>query len=515
MCFCCSWTSGDFCHAVGTEESVPVNNFTIPINVQTPVHYFLSFFSDDLITIIVENTNLYSTQVTGKSVNTTHNEIKDFLAILLRMGIVDMPAYTDYWSEAMRFENVSSVMPLKRFQILRRYLHFANNDEMNDDSFYKVRPVLEMVRQNCIRLESENRHSIDEMMIPYKGTKAGSRRQYVKNKPKKWGYKMFVRSGVSGIVNDFLMYGGEDTFRGYSFTTEEEQLGMSGKVVVALCKSIQNLQCQIVYFDNFFCSLELILWLRDEYGIFSLGTLRANRLRGCPLKADKQLAKSGRGSYDQKVDDDKKIAIIKWYDNRAVVLASSYVASEPVTTIKRYSKAEKKRVEVCCPEIVKHYNAHMGGVDLSDMLVALYRTALKTRRWYMGIFSQILDICVNNAWLLYRRECALKNTPSDLNLKQFRLRVAEGLQLQGKIKRGRPSSQELGEQLPKKIRKPVTTRPGEDIRHDMVGHFPVFTSKGRCKLCVKGQTSVICRKCNQRLCFVEHRNCFLEFHFKK
>ncbi|KAJ8889640.1 hypothetical protein PR048_009140, partial [Dryococelus australis] len=127
---------------------------------------------------------------------------------------------------------------------------------------------------------------------------------------------------------------------------------------------------------------------------------------------DKQLSTYGYGSYDQKVDDIKKVSVVKWYDNRAVVLASSYVSSNPVTMIKRYIKTEKGR-----------------------------------------------------------------KVPSNLTLKQFRVRVADGLQLHGKPKKGRPSSEELGVEQRKKIRKLVTARPGEDIRNNVVGHFPVFTSK--------------------------------------
>ncbi|CAK1581537.1 unnamed protein product [Parnassius mnemosyne] len=61
------------------------------------------------------------------------------------------------------------------------------------------------------------------MLVPHKGTRARLPahvplcgtiyKQYITNKPKKWGYKIFVRASVSGIVYDFLIYGGDDTFR--------------------------------------------------------------------------------------------------------------------------------------------------------------------------------------------------------------------------------------------------------------------------------------------------------------
>ena len=129
--------------------------------------------------------------------------------------------------------------------------------------------------------------------------------------------------------------------------------------------------------------------------------MRSNRLHGCILEQDKSLLKKGRGSFDYKVDNNVGIAVVKWADTKCVTLASSYVSHTPTLQVKRYSKEEKNKVDVVCPQIIKQYNTHMGGVDLVDMLIALYKTPYKSRRWYLGIFSQLIDICVNNAWLWY------------------------------------------------------------------------------------------------------------------
>ncbi|KAG5885248.1 hypothetical protein JTB14_025945 [Gonioctena quinquepunctata] len=141
----------------------------------------------------------------------------------------------------------------------------------------------------------------------------------------------------------------------------------------------------------------LVHYLRNEKGILALGTLRANRSRGCDLKSDKELARGERGSFVQKVVNTTKVALVKWYDNKSVLLCSSYVHVDPVSQIKRYVKGNAQKIDVPSPQIVKHYNTHMGGVDLADMLLALYRTGFRSHRWYMSIFSQVLDICINNA----------------------------------------------------------------------------------------------------------------------
>ncbi|RZF41578.1 hypothetical protein LSTR_LSTR000292 [Laodelphax striatellus] len=490
------------------------HEFSIPEFVDSPINYFKKFFSEDLFDMIIENTNLYSTQETGKSVNLTKSEFCDFLAIKIIMGIVKMPAYTDYWSHEFRYDKVANLMSLKRYQQIRRFLHFVDNNDKNDDLYFKIRKFIEKLRRNCLAIANESRFSVDEMMVPYKGTRAGSRRQYLKNKPKKWGFKIFIRAGVSGFIYDFLVYGGEDTFRFNNFSQKEESMGLGAKVVIALCKSIPNQQCNVVYFDNFFTSIELVHHLREEYGIFSLGTIRSNRLRGCEekLSDDKTMKKKGRGNFSQAVCNDARVAVVKWFDNKSVILASSYVDAYPVENVKRFSREEKRKVDVTCPQIVKHYNCHMGGVDLADMLIALYRTNFRCHRWYLHIFSQMLDICVNNAWLLFKRESSLKLQPTKMTLKQFRFVLYESITKKER-RVGRPSNTD--KENISKIKKPVAPRPLDEVRKDRVDHFPVFVERGRCKFCTDGQTTVQCEKCQQRLCFVvglNPRNCFYNYH---
>lgn len=402
-------------------------------------------------------------------------------------------------------------MPLKRYQQIRRYIHFADNTLEDSDRYFKIRPIMEKIRQNFLQVEEEGKYSIDEMMIPYKGRKAGKRKQYVKMKPKKWGFKNFVRAGVSGIIYDFLLYGGDDTFRGLVFTEKEATIGLGGMVVIALCQTIKK-KPAIVYADNFFMSPELTHILREEYGIFSLGTIRTNRLRGCQalLPTDQQLKRKKRGSSAQVVCNKNKLAVVKWHDNKVVTLISSYIDSHPIETIKRYDKDEKKKIDVECPQIVKHYNKHMGGVDLADMLISLYRTPFKSHRWYLGIFSQLIDMCINNAWLLYRRD------GKKIALKDFRFELFEGLTKHNRIVKNINVTEDIDEGL--KIHKPVSVRPTESVRFDDKGHLPEAGDETmRCKYCKSGRTTVYCIKCNVHLCFVvgkQKRNCFRNFHTK-
>lgn len=504
------WTRTKFQGAAYLDDNM---FFESTDNEKSPLDYFKLFFTDDIQDLIVYHSNLYSVQKKGTSINITKDDIKDFIAINILMGVVDMPAYTDYWSNEFKYTKIADVMTLKKFQTIRRYIHFNDNLKDDGDRYYKIRPLVEKVRHNCAsNIPEGKRFSIDEMMVPYKGTRAGSRKQYVRNKPKKWGFKFFVRASPSGFVHDFIIYGGDDTFRLHSFTEKEKGMGLGAKVVIALSKSIKQKPCSVLYFDNFFTSIELMHHLRNEYGIFSLGTVRANRLRGAEKKlpSDKELKKKGRGAFAQVVSNKHNIAVVKWYDNKFVVAASTYVDAHPVQNIMRYKKEEKKKGPVTCPNLIKHYNGNMGGVDLADMLVALYRTDLKGHRWYLALFSQILDICVNNAWLLYRYENSGKQ--KRMPLKKFRAALFRQLHLFE-----RSSSNLQPDALSKsirKVKKPVAERPDDATRYDLTGHLPTFTTKGRCRNCTKHQTKFFCPKCNARLCIVEGRNCFTDFHTK-
>lgn len=501
------WKKGLFRHAA-TIEKEDGEFVDLPDADSSPLTYFHLYFSKDLIEDIVDQTNFYSVQETGKSILLTEDKFGDFLAIHIIMGIVEMPAYLDYWSHKFKYAKVAEIMPLKRYQQIRRYLHFANNNMDDGDRYYKVRPLLEKIRLNCLKYQGmDSRFSIDEMMIAYKGSKAGKRKQYMKDKPNKWGFKNYVRAGVSGIIYDFIMYGGEDTFRYHTFSEEEESLGFGAQIVLALCQSIIQ-KPAIIYCDNFFTSPELFFILRQNYGIFALGTIRNNRLRGAEkiLPTEKDMKKKERGAFAEVACNDNRLAVVRWNDNKAVTFLSSFVASAPVEKIMRYSKDAKKKVEVQCPQIVRQYNKNMGGVDLADMLISLYKIPLKSRRWYLGIFAQMLDICLNNAWLLHRTNNAKK---SQLPLKAFRFEVFECLCRENRTKKRQKTEYCV-------VNKPRAPRPCSPVKYDNTGHFPSTMDEGRCRYCKK-KTVVFCIKCNMRLCFVtgkNDRNCFLNFHTK-
>ena len=346
-------------------------------------------------------------------------------------------------------------------------------------------------------------------------------------KPHKWGYKVYVLSGVSGFAYDMEVYSGKQD---NSLIDGETDCGASSNVVVRLCRCVPDHQNYKVYFDNYFNSPNLQICLLRR-GIHSLGTIRVNRVSQSNLMSDNEMKKKGRGTITDKIatirpsanEDGMQLSLVKWYDNRAVTFLSSFVGSEPVGEIKRWCKVKKKEISISCPKVVEEYNKHMGGVDLLDSLTGLYRTKIRSKKWYHKMFFHLLDQTVVNAWLLYRRAADSSDSQDDvLRLHDFKAAVADGLCREGKLmsstvkslkKRGRPSE---AEEVPpvKKCRISTTARPAQDITHDHIDHWPLWERvRQRCKMPMcKGFTYVQCGKCKLHLCFTSKKNCFYDFH---
>ena len=488
----------------------------------TPMEYFKTFFTEEIMTMIVEQTNLYSTQKHSKCINTNIDEMLKFFGMHIHMGLVNLPAYTLYWSQSLRYPPIADVMPLKRFEALKRSLHVADNttyDAEKDDKLFKIGPLVEAVRNECIKVDPKEYQSVDEQIIPSK-TRRTKIRQYNPKKPKKWGFKNMVRAVASGYMYDFYVYAGKD-----EPDHEFQDLQKCAQVVAKLCKALSPNIGHKVFFDNWFSSLDLMQKLKKKV-LLAVGTIRPSRLQRCPLKATKDLEKEGRGAMDYRTDNNSGIIITKWVDNKTLHLIPNYVGIEPMESIQRWSKYEKRKVQVPCPQIVVAYNKAMGGVDLADMLISLYRIPVKTHRWYIKVFWHLVDIAKVNGWLLYRRHCDQIGIPkrSRMTLLNFTKELSEALiHARQPVKtpsRGRPTKRSLqtdeqeDKENKKKGKTPATPLPCADVRYDATEHWPIAVhEKKRCRFC-QSYCRMICSKCKIYVCLVPERNCFGDFHTK-
>ena len=499
-------------------------------NVRRPIDYFRDFFDDKILDFIVEQTNLYSVQRNpNKPLNLDRNELEQFLGSLLFMSLLKISNVRLYWSAEMEFATISNVFTRSRWEEIKSCLHCNDNtnqpnrDDPNRDRLFKIRPLITHMQEKFRKIPMAQNTCVDEMLVPYKGL--SYIKQYIPTKPYKWGFKLFALCETSGILHDFDIYDGP-----IKPVPGEPDLGASSNIVLQLAKSIPVGLNHILFHDNWFTSPKLMSHLAKRE-IHSIGTVRQNRLKGASLvmPADKDMMKKARGSHIELETDFEgaELRAVKWYDNRCVTLLSSFSSAEPLGACSRYDKKQKKLIQLPCPDMVRVYNKGMGGVDLMDALVALYRIHVRSHKYYHKLIFHFFDVAVVNAWLLYRRDAdhlgVRKNM--QLQLQSFKLNIANVLLRQGKCvsstsRPGRPRSTSLDYEHKKKKAtchglKPI---PAPEIRKDKIDHFVMVYQEGErpcCKLpgCGK-RSSYYCKKCNVALCLTKDHNCFYEFHHR-
>ncbi|KAL7867876.1 hypothetical protein SRHO_G00092600 [Serrasalmus rhombeus] len=389
------------------------------------------------------------------------------------------------------------------------------NPPIHED--HPMRPF-EYFKRRCLELPLEENLCIDEQMVPFRGTL--SVKQFIKGKPHPWGVKIYFLCGKSGMACDFLLHQG---------TTMElsqqhrKQLGLGAGVVYHLSQRITEANHKL-YFDNYFTTYNL-LELLAERKIHAAGTARVSRFARPPLQSDKEMAKKPRGSCDEVISRDGKVALVKWYDNRPVLMASNFVGVGTMDEVQRWDKKKALFVMVSRPEVVKLYNDAMGGDDLLDQLVSLYRTEIRSKKWTLRMITHAFDMAVVNSWLEYRLDAKRANiqTKDIQDLLHFKMNVAQSLVRVHKTmaaKRGRPSMSPEPQHVPQRpVCRPFQdVRPLPEVQYDMVDHMPNYDEKKeatRCKMpkCT-GKTHVFCDKCNIHLYFVPQRNCFKAAHRK-
>ncbi|CAH2098354.1 unnamed protein product [Euphydryas editha] len=357
------------------------------------------------------------------------------------------------------------------------------------------------------------------MIIPFTG--ACPMRQYCPGKPNPTGLKAFILANPNGLVCDVRIYQGKKT----GTKTGHGEFNVGESAVLTLTETL--VPGHIIYCDRFFTSIKLIDELQKR-GFKCAGTIMKNRLPKYllhNLQTDKQLAKQGRGSYDVLVREDEQIALTKWYDNKSVMFLSSIHAAETIDECRRYDRKTRSYVHVKRPEVVKQYNSNMGGVDLTDRLLAVCPSRMRTKKWTVRFISHFIDLSIVNAWINYKADQKMQGVRSHkiLQLRAFKQSISEKilddyLLSENEIERATEESLDVMEEkvskTTKRGRPPVKAIPSTSLRQRGSLHLPAMgTSQHRCrqKSCVM-KTTIYCQACDLPLCLTAKRNCFADFH---
>ena len=187
--------------------------------------------------MIVQQSTLYSVQISpDKPTNVTPSDVMKFLGICI-LGSVGLRNVRYYWNPVLGVPLIQETMTVNYFETIRRCIHFNDNNnciprgQPGHDKLYKLRPIVNHLQEKFMSIPMEEFISVDEQMCPTKTRH--HLKQYMPDKPHKYGFKLFV---LSGYAYNFEVYTGQENES--KRKDGEPYLGASSNVVVRLTRDI-------------------------------------------------------------------------------------------------------------------------------------------------------------------------------------------------------------------------------------------------------------------------------------
>ncbi|GLV46154.1 hypothetical protein CBL_02870 [Carabus blaptoides fortunei] len=243
----------------GTYTRESVDELANTFNNSTPVQIFEKLLDNVIIDHIVNQSIIYARQKNDHAFSVTAEDIKIFIGVLLYSGYHKLPRERFYWSldEDFNTATVYNAISKNRFYEIKKNLHFADNTALDkNDKMAKLRPLMNLLNRNFQQCS----------------------KQFLIKKPVRFGYKNWMLCSSCGYCFAYDTYCGAKPNQ----TEKGNKLPLGFSVVLDLLKVVSTPSSHIVFFDNFFTGLDLMVELRKK-GFRATWTVRDNRTKKCPL----------------------------------------------------------------------------------------------------------------------------------------------------------------------------------------------------------------------------------------
>jgi len=358
----------------------------------SPMEFYHLFFDEEVLDFLVVETNRYAHQTLNAKIlsqfsrlrkwsDVDRTEMRNFLGLILWMGLVKMPSLRHYWRKDFLYSTrVPEVMSRNRFELILGFFHCGNNENTQNGRLNKIQMLIDLLVHNFNKWYiPEEKVCIDESVVPFIGRLIF--RQYLKNKKHRYGIKIFKLCSKDYYTLQYNVYAGKGEVR---------ETDVSYKIVMKLLDSYLNFG-RILYTDNWYSSVKLAENLNKK-NTHLVGTLRANRKNNPPEVISKKL-KKGEFIAQQSSNN---IVVLKWRDKRDILIISTKHTDEFIEIQKRNRMIKK-------PLSVEDYNTGKSYIDRSDQMSSYSTPLKKTVKWYRKVaFDILLSTSMINALSLFK-----------------------------------------------------------------------------------------------------------------
>lgn len=94
-----------------------------------------------------------------------------------------------------------------------------------------------------------------------------------------------------------------------------------------------------------------------------------------------------------------EVGMVMWYDNKPVILSSSFVGKQPTEKLKGIAKKQKSMYKLTVPTLCKSKIITYGGSGFIRLISWKTQNKNEDKKMILAFFYHLLDVVVINSWL--------------------------------------------------------------------------------------------------------------------
>jgi len=530
-----------------------INGFIPPFNdngcgpqvdeneTKTVLDYFSLFITSDMLDTFVTNTNDYAFNTRRTNwINVTRAELMIFFAIVFALGIAKYPERRMVWSknsflspswfrQSMSLHRFEEILAMLHWEDTSTYTMAEKKEKSKRDCFWNIRGFLNSVNNSFQKYYRLHQHiNIDEQGVHSKCRHIAI--QYNKDKPYKWFFKVYsVNCSLSKFMWRFDVYKGKEGDRPDNLTATEYP------VINLLSAEPTKNKNHVVYIDNWYNSVKLVIMCYKQFKAWMVGTFMTNRAnipKRAIFKNDRTRPRGELKTHMAPVSDRLNLFFTSWQDKRPVHMLSSINCSSQECHRRIKTRGSYTPTWIQRPTIIKLYNKYMGGTDGFDQWLSYYYPRVYTKRWpHKFIFHFFLASAIN-AHILYKLVKKPQRSEPNSTLLKFLLTLIDELHRRGKQGMDQyhnNDDQDMDLEEEEIVREnlrhrqyPTASQAMKQVTRTTGTHTPLkepkLSTQGKdtrrnCRACGR-KTTVICEQCNIPIC-IELRpegHCWKRWH---